>query len=84
MESGRESIWNGERNRPLNVYRPCSCIECSANREGVGYLSYSDAGGNGFTLWIEDEAVFRQAQRALGQLRRGKTARRGNGQSMRA
>ena len=43
------------------INRPCSC-GCDARDgvRGVGYLSGSDAGGNGFTLWIKDEAMYRR------------------------
>ena len=40
------------------VNRPCSC-GCDARDgvHGVGYLSGSDPSGNGFRLWIENEAT---------------------------
>ena len=45
----------------LMVNRPCSC-GCDARDgvHGVGYLSGSDAAGNGFTLWIKDAATYRR------------------------
>lgn len=58
-------MWTGERNRQLNVYRPCPCGVCSKNRKGFGYLSSSDENGLGFTIWIEDERVFRGLVRVL-------------------
>jgi hypothetical protein len=62
--------WNrGEMNRQLTVYRPCTCGTCSAVRQGVGYLSFSDSHGRGFTVWLENEEVFQRLRRALGQLR---------------
>jgi len=57
--------WDGERNRQLNVYRPCRCGICLENRMGVGYLSFSDANGRGFTIWIDDELIFRKLRNAL-------------------
>ncbi len=61
MCGGKESVWkDGERNRPLGVYRPCPCGVCSQGRQGVGYLSFSDDKGRGITIWIEDEKVFRK------------------------
>ena len=69
MRESAEVIWNGERNRQLNAYRPCSCGVCSKGRKGVGYLSFSNANGRGFTIWIEDERVFRRLRRALRHLR---------------
>jgi hypothetical protein len=58
-------IWKGERNRQLAVYRQCQCNVCSKSSRGVGYLSFSDANGDGFTVWIEDEIVFRRLKTAL-------------------
>jgi hypothetical protein len=72
--------WNkGERNRQLTVYRPCDCGTCSAVRQGIGYLSFSDSHGRGFTVWLENEEVFQRLRRALGQLRRAnRKLRRGH------
>lgn len=61
----REFLWNGECNRALGIYRPCVCATCSQGRLGAGYLSYSDALGFGFTIWIKDEEVFRALRMAL-------------------
>ena len=67
----KEFIWNkGEKNRLLSVYRPCSCGTCSGLTKGVGYLSYSDEKGRGFTLWLENEVAFMRLRKALGRLRR--------------
>jgi hypothetical protein len=38
---------------------------CSRGRRGVGYISWSDADGRGFTIWIDDEEIFRMTERAL-------------------
>ena len=65
MREGAELVWKGERNRQLNVYRVCPCGVCQGIRRGVGYLSFSDANGRGFTIWIEDEMLFRGLKRAL-------------------
>lgn len=62
-------VWIGERNRQLDVYRVCPCGVCSRNGKGVGYLSFSDSNGRGFTIWIEEESVFRMLKRALRQFR---------------
>jgi len=49
----------GERGRPLMVCRPCPCgCDVRGGVPGVGYLTGSDADGNGFTLWIKDEAAY--------------------------
>jgi len=75
MRESADVIWNnGEKNRTLAVYRPCPCVTCSKNLNGVGYLSSSDADGHGFTIWLEDEAVFRRLRFAL---RRNGSPRRG-------
>jgi len=67
MEEGTDYVWNnGERNRRLSVYRPCPCGTCWRGQQGVGYLSFSDASGRGFTIWIQNERVFQRLRRALG------------------
>jgi hypothetical protein len=70
MQGNADFIWNSERNREFNVYRPCSCGTCSAVRRGVGFLSGSDAKGRGFTVWIRDEGVFLRLQEALERFRK--------------
>lgn len=65
MREGADLIWKGERNRQLATYRSCQCNVCSKSSRGVGYLSFSDGNGNGFTVWIEDEKVFRRLKNAL-------------------
>lgn len=65
MFKEREFVWDGEeRNRTLAVSRPCRCGSCVTR--GFGYLSGSDANGNGFTIWIEHEEVFRRLELAFG------------------
>jgi hypothetical protein len=61
--------WDGEKNRQLSVYRACPCGVCSKSRNGCGFLSCSDANGHGFTVWIENEKVFRTLRRALRHIR---------------
>lgn len=67
MKSGLLGFnWNaGELNRSFGAYRPCSCRVCREQTRGVGYLSSSDTRGRGFTIWIEDEAVFQRLKAAL-------------------
>jgi|SRR5271170_8002703 len=65
MRESADLIWKGERNRLLDVYRPCECCVCSKSSKGVGYLSFSDTNGNGFTVWIKDETIFRRLATAL-------------------
>lgn len=69
MNQFNESVWNGEKDRQLAAYRPCPCGVCSRGHKGVGYLSSSDANGCGFTIWIEDEKVFRRLRHALRRVR---------------
>jgi hypothetical protein len=69
MRESVNLVWTGERNRQLNVYRVCPCGACSNIVKGVGYLSSSDSTGRGFTIWIEDEEVFRRLRRAIGRFR---------------
>lgn len=66
MGENTDFAWNdGERNRELDVYRPCSCGTCSRGRKGVGYLSYADGKGQGFSIWLEEEEVYRRLETAL-------------------
>ena len=65
MGESADIAWTGETNRQLNVYRACPCEVCSKNRKGVGYLSFSDVNGRGFTIWIESEKIFRNLKRAI-------------------
>ena len=74
MEGSLDFAWDGERNRQLDVYRPCPCKVCSENRKGVGYLSSSDARGRGFTIWIQHEEVYRKLRRALRSFRKRSSA----------
>ena len=60
-------IWKGEPNRSLALYRPCACGCDSRDRlKSVGYLSGSDDDGNGFSIWIEDERIYRGLEAMLG------------------
>jgi hypothetical protein len=65
MRKSAEFAWIGEKNRTLDAYRACLCGVCSRNCKGAGYLSSSDANGHGFTIWIQDEKVFRRIRRGL-------------------
>ncbi len=61
-----QMVWQGEVRRPLRLSRACSCgCDTRAGVTGVGYLSGSDAAGNGVTIWIADEAVYRQLEQLL-------------------
>lgn len=71
MRASADFVWNnGERNRQFNVYRPCPCGTCSSTRKGVGYLSFSDAHGRGFTIWVENEEVFQRLNSTLRHFRK--------------
>ena len=69
MKKSGDIVWDGERNRQLDVYRACRCGVCSRGPKGVGYLSFSDASGRGLTIWIEDEKVFRRLRNAIRRFR---------------
>lgn len=62
--TSKEFTWDvsgtptGEQDRQLQLSRPCTCgCDYRSGIHGVGYLSGS-VDGLGFTLWIEDEAVY--------------------------
>ncbi|RJR44301.1 MAG: hypothetical protein C4567_04345 [Deltaproteobacteria bacterium] len=59
----KEITWKGEKSRLLQVCRPCPCgCDVRDGRPGVGYLTGSDDGGNGFTVWIESEEVYQRLE----------------------
>lgn len=78
--SGKQIKWVGERSRPLQACRPCEC-GCDAREglKGVGYITGSDAYGNGFTVWIEDEVVFSVIHAVIGGGRELRHARQRRG-----
>jgi hypothetical protein len=62
----KEFTWQGEKDRILQVRRPCPCgCDDRGGRRGVGYLTGSDAEGSGFTVWIESEEVYRTLEKLL-------------------
>jgi hypothetical protein len=53
MVLDRIRLWNGEKSRPLQLALPCSCgCDGGQTEDRWGYLTGSDAAGNGFTLWL--------------------------------
>lgn len=63
--------WHGAPARPLQLWRPCAC-GCDT-RDGrhigwAGYLSWSNRNGDGITIWVRSEAVFRELRRRLPEL----------------
>jgi hypothetical protein len=63
--SRRIVFWKGEKGRTLKMYKPCSC-GCDSDRAKNGYLSGSDAQGNGFTLYCKSKSEFDKLQRIFG------------------
>ena len=62
-------VWVGEENRRLKLYRPCPCgCDSREGEKGVGYISGSNEKGEGVTIWIEDEEVFRRLQVLMGKI----------------
>lgn len=64
---GKELIWNaGACNRTLTAVRPCECgCDFRDGDSGVGYLTGSNANGEGFTIWIENEQVYKLLETLL-------------------
>lgn len=61
-------VWKGHESRPVGVMRPCSCgCDSRDGYKGVGYLTGSDAQGNGFTVWIESEEVYEKLEELIGE-----------------
>jgi len=61
-----EMFWTGgDKGRALSLCRPCPCgCDERDGYHGVGYITGSDSDGTGFSLWIEEEAVY-QAVRTV-------------------
>lgn len=66
VDRRNQYIWKGEPNRRLTLSRPCVC-GCDSRESGnrIGYLSGSDDDGNGFSIWIEDERIYRNLEAML-------------------
>jgi len=58
-----ETWTDGERDRRPTIERACEC-GCQVEN-GVAYLSWSDANGNGFTVWLPNERAYAKALLAL-------------------
>lgn len=59
-------FWNGEKNRPLQVCRPCPCgCDDRDGIKGIGYLTGSNQVGAGFTIWFASEKSFQKVQGIL-------------------
>ena len=61
----RIMFWNGEKGRTLKMYRPCAC-GCDRDRAKHGYLSGSDANGNGFTLYCKNDKEYAKLKTIFG------------------
>lgn len=64
---GYLEVWfNGEKARPLSILRPCRCgCDERSGDKGVGYITVSDAEGNGVSLWILTEGSFQRFERLI-------------------
>jgi hypothetical protein len=68
VPSGIVKRWKGEPNRMFRIQRPCSCgCDERDGKKGVGYITGSDKNGNGVTIWIADEKVYRIMAECIGQ-----------------
>jgi len=69
---GEVSRWKGDFGRTPRVQRPCECgCDLRDGAKGVGYLTGSDSDGNGFTLWITDEKLYKTMEKAFQQAKKG-------------
>jgi hypothetical protein len=61
-------FWNGERDRAVRLQRPCECgcDERDRSERLVGYLTGSDSNGEGFTLYMPDEATYQRFASVFG------------------
>ena len=59
MDKLQFAWYDGDKNRPLRLYRPCSCgCDFRDGEKGVGYISGSNSNGAGMTIWIKTEAIY--------------------------
>lgn len=64
-------LWKGDPGRTPRVQRPCDCgCDLRDGAKGVGYLTGSDDKGNGFSLWITDEKVYKVMEKAFQQAKK--------------
>lgn len=69
---GPVTRWKGDPGRAPRVQRPCECgCDLRDGKKGVGYLTGSDSEGNGFSLWITDEKLFKTMEKAFTQAKKG-------------
>jgi hypothetical protein len=57
------ALWGGPdcaKDRPLTAQRPCSCGCDERDGPVVGYVSGSDAKGNGITIFAPDEDTYQR------------------------
>ena len=65
-KSKYQYTWKGEKNRSIQVVRPCPCgCDERDGFRGVGYITGSDKDGNGFTIYIRSEEVFQVASKLI-------------------
>jgi hypothetical protein len=67
VANGKHSLLATRRTEPgAQGCRPCSCgCDTRQGVAGVGYLTGSDPDGNGFTVWIKDEAMYQRVAKSL-------------------
>jgi hypothetical protein len=60
----RQFLMQMGKNQPLKAYS--SCKTCGGEQQqGAGYICGSDAEGNGFVIWIEEEEVFQTLEKVF-------------------
>jgi len=63
MEEETEFVWRARR---IVAWPHIGLVSVeSVCAEGIGYISFSDTRGRGFTIWLKREAVFQGIRRAL-------------------
>ena len=71
----RVSIWKGDLDRALKLYPPCRCgCDTRGGEVCVGYLTASDAQGEGFSIIAETREEVEQLRRVVSVLQRRKEA----------
>lgn len=63
---GEVRRWKGSASKAPIIKRPCVCgCDFREGVKGVGYIIGSDEKGNGFTIWIKDERLYKIIEKSF-------------------
>ena len=61
----RVKFWNGDKGRPGQIKRPCSCGCDERDGNIFGYYTQSDSRGRGLTVIFETEAEYQETRASM-------------------